>query len=313
MTQVLRLIAIGMIMGAAEVVPGVSGGTIAFVTGIYSRLINAIRECNPGILLVLKRDGFKSAWQRIDGNFLIALAVGMGLAIILFARAVGYLLDEHTIFIWSFFSSLVLCSVWLVVKQIKRMDWQEGLFLGCGIAVGLIVTNLAPVEVEPTPMHIFIGGAIAVCAWVLPGLSGSFILLILGLYRFVIDAVKSMDIVVIVTLGAGCAVGLMLFSQILSRLLSRFHDQTLAVLAGFMLGSLLKLWPWQQTLSYQLKSDGSQVPLQQKPLLPLNYQDVTGADPQFMMAFLGLALGVIAVLGLNWISNAGDDEKFTRK
>ena len=189
--ETARLFTIGMVMGAAEVVPGVSGGTIAFVTGIYERFVNALQQFTPLIFRELKTHGLKHTWQTADVNFLLTLFFGMGVAILLFANLVTYLLDTHSILIWSFFFGLVIASVKLVFQQISRFGWDVGLSLVAGTTFGMMVSNLAPVEMEPAPVYLFIGGAIAVCAWILPGLSGSFILLILGLYRYVIEAIKN--------------------------------------------------------------------------------------------------------------------------
>ena len=302
MSERFRLVVIGMIMGVAEIIPGVSGGTIAFITGIYPRLIDAVKQCNPAILRVLKNDGCSSAWRRIDGYFLLSLVSGMGIAIILFASALTYLLDNQSIFIWSFFFSLVLCSVLLVVKQMDALNWQTGLWLGAGIALGMVLINFIPMHLEPTLPTIFIGGAIAICAFLLPGLSGSFVLLILGLYQCVLEAIKHLDMVFIFTFAGGCALGLMTFSHILSRLMASYRQETLALLAGFILGSVLKLWPWQYSASYILAADGSAVSIVQKPVLPYTYQGLTGMDANLLLAAVGFCLGAIAVLGLHRLS-----------
>jgi putative membrane protein len=300
----IKLVAIGMVMGAAEVVPGVSGGTIAFITGIYERLINSVRQFTPYLFIVLKNHGIKTVWRRVDASFLLTLFCGMGLAIILFANAVGYLLRNEPILIWSFFCGLVIASVWIVYKQISRMGLDLVLACCAGAAVGIVVTNLVPVQLAPTPLFIFLGGAVAVCAWILPGLSGSFILLVLGLYAVVIDAIEQFDIVTLSVLGAGCAIGLVSFSQVLSRLFRYFRDETLAVLTGFMLGSLVKLWPWKNTLSYQLREDGSRIPLIQEPVLPQVYAEMTGNDAQLLVALTAALVGFVIVILLGRFSSA---------
>lgn len=302
----VRLIAIGMVMGAAEVVPGVSGGTIAFISGVYERLVEALRQFTPYLLVQLGRHGLKSVWTRVDANFLLALFGGMGISILLFASLVTYLLSHQPIGIWSFFTGLVIASTWVVYRQIEGFGADLVLATATGAAVGLIVTSLVPLNLEPTPLFIFVGGAVAVCAWILPGLSGSFILLVLGLYAFVIDAIHQRDIVTLAILAAGCAVGLVSFSQILSRLFRHFRNETLAVLTGFMVGSLIKLWPWKETLSYQLRDDGSQIPLVQEPVLPHIYADVTGNEPQILVALICALAGFGLVLIMNRLANAPD-------
>ncbi|MEO2176190.1 MAG: DUF368 domain-containing protein [bacterium] len=307
MKENVRLFVIGLVMGAAEIIPGVSGGTIAFVTGIYERFVNAIQGFNPLLFRKLKFNGLKKTWQELDVNFLLILFSGMGIAILLFAGFVTYLLEEQAIFIWSFFFGLVVASVWLVIQQISRFGWDIAFSLVLGTAFGMTVATLAPVELEPAPVTLFLGGAIAVCAWILPGLSGSFILLILGLYRHVLEAIRSLDMVVLLTLGAGCVLGIVAFTQLLTRLLRDHHNETFGLLTGFMVGSLVKLWPWQYVSSYHLKSDGSQIALVQDPVSPFVYLDLTGNNPELVVAIFGLILGCIGVVGLNFLAHSDAD------
>ena len=313
MKENLRLFVIGLLMGAAEVVPGVSGGTIAFVTGIYERFVNAIQRFNPLLFRKLKVNGLKKTWQELDVNFLLILFSGMGIAILLFARFVTHLLEEQPVFIWSFFFGLVVASVWLVIQQISRFGWDIAFSLVLGTAFGMTVANLVPVELEPTSVYLFLGGAIAVCAWILPGLSGSFILLILGLYRHVLEAITNLDIMVLLTLGAGCVLGIVAFAQLLTRLLKYHHNETFGLLTGFMMGSLVKLWPWQYVSSYHLKPDGSQIPLVQDPVSPFAYLDLTGNNPEMVIAMFGLILGCIGVVGLHFLAHSDADELFPDK
>ena len=294
-----------MVMGAAEIVPGVSGGTIAFVTGIYERFINALKRFNPALIGDLRTHGLKQTWIMVDGSFLLYLFSGMFASILLFASGVSYLLHEQPIFIWSFFFGLVLASVWVVMKQVSNFDAGLAFIVLTGGMIGAALSFVAPIQLEPTSLYIFAGGVVAVCAWVLPGLSGSFILLILGLYGFVIEAVKTLDITFLMTLGAGCFVGIVSFAQILSRLFKHFRNETLTLLTGFMLGSLVKLWPWQQITSYQMNPDGSHTPLMQEPVLPLSYTALTGENPEMMIAMMGLVLGCLCVLGLNLLGQIG--------
>lgn len=302
MRHYTKIVSIGMLMGAAEVVPGVSGGTIAFISGVYERLVNALRQFTPYLFVFLKNHGIKAAWRRADGNFLFALFGGMGISILLFASTIGYLLRNEPVAIWSFFMGLVLASVWVVYKQISLLTGRIPIACGVGALIGIVITTLVPVELEPTPLFIFLGGAVAVCAWILPGLSGSFILLILGLYAVVIDAIEHLEIITLLTLGAGCAVGIVSFAQLLGRLFRHFRDETLAVLTGFMLGSLVKLWPWKQTTSYQIREDGSHMPLIQEPVMPGVYASVTGDEPQVLVALVALATGIVIVLLVNWFA-----------
>ncbi len=297
-----RIVAIGMLMGAAEVVPGVSGGTIAFIAGIYERLVNALRQFTPSLLRLLRNEGVAAVWQRVDASFLLMLAAGMGISILLFANAISWLLENQTIAIWSFFMGLVLASVYVVTMQISRFGLDLVLAGATGVVVGVVLTTLVPIELSPTPWFIFAGGAVAVCAWILPGLSGSFILLILGLYAAVIDAIRSIDVVTLAALAAGCTVGIVSFSQALARLLTYYRDETLAVLTGFMLGSLVKLWPWKHTLSYQLREDGSQYPVVEEPILPQTYYNLTGNEPEISLAITSAIAGICVVALVSWLS-----------
>lgn len=282
-------------MGAAEVVPGVSGGTIAFISGIYQRLVTAISHFTPMLLVDLKDDGLVATWHRVDASFLAVLFASMGVSVILFASGVSYLLNNEPIAIWSFFFGLVVASCVLVARQIESMSIAIGAAGAMGVLIGVVITQLVPVELEPSPWMLFLGGSVAVCAWILPGLSGSFILLVLGLYAFVIDAIKSFDVISLAALAAGCAVGLVSFARVLTHLFTHFRDQTLSLLTGFMVGSLAKLWPWKQTTSYQLKADGSQIPLVQEPISPNAYIELTGQDPDIAIAIGGVITGLVLV------------------
>jgi len=305
----IKLMIIGLMMGAAEVVPGVSGGTIAFISGIYKRLITSIKQFTPVLFMTLYKEGIGVVWQKVDGLFLLFLFLGMGTGIILFAGGIGYMLNNHPIAIWSLFFGLVLSSAFVVGNQIQEKDLKALFAAFGGVVFGLMVTQLVPIELEPGPLTLFLGGSVAVCAWILPGLSGSFILLILGLYAFVIDAIGVMDIYHLSFLAAGCAVGIVSFSHFLSRLLTRYQDLTLAVLTGFMLGSLIKLWPWKNTVSYLLRDDGRQIPLVQEPITPAQYEQLTGADPQLLLAGALVLFGCMLVFLIDWLVIEEDESE----
>ena len=216
----------GMLMGAAEVVPGVSGGTIAFITGIYERLLGAISSFSPRLLKLLQSKGISAAWSRLDGTFLVVLLVGMATSIFTVARVISHTLMTQPVIIWAFFFGLILASIYLVALEIKA--WTIGVLatLLSGALIGAILTHVVPITAEPGYLFIFLGGAIAVCAWILPGISGSFILLILGLYGVVIEAIRQLDLVTLGILGSGCALGLVSFAQLLSRLFKHHRDAT---------------------------------------------------------------------------------------
>ncbi|MCH7743338.1 MAG: DUF368 domain-containing protein [Proteobacteria bacterium] len=303
--EYFRIAIVGLVMGAAEVVPGVSGGTIAFISGIYERLINSIRQFTPVMALQLKKNGVRSTWQRIDATFLLVLFAGMGVSILMFANGVSFLLLNEPIAIWSFFFGLVVVSTLAISREITSFSIRIGLGICLGLVIGVLVTQIVPITLEPTPLMLFVGGSVAVCAWILPGLSGSFILLLLGLYGFVIDAIKSLDVSNLAFLAAGAVVGLVSFSQLLSRLYALFKNETLAVLMGFMLGSLAILWPWKNTTSYQINADGSQIPLVQEPVSPDVYSSLTGLDAQIMVAVVCALVGGALVLLLHWVARIG--------
>ena len=288
--------AIGALMGIVEIVPGVSGGTIAFVSGIYERLINGLKRFTPRLLVELKHRGFKGVWSWLDATFLLMLFGSMGLSIFVFANAVSYLLVHEPIGVRAFFFGLVLASGWVVGRQIEKPDFEIGIAFSAGLAIGLFLVKLAPLEMEPSLFTLFLGGMFAVCAWILPGISGSFILLLLGLYSVVLEAITTLDILSILCLAGGCVLGLVSFARVLSHLFARFRRQTLSVLTGFMLGSLLKLWPWSQTMSYQLNADGSTIPLAEELLLPFNFEMTTGQDADIVMAALAALSGCILVI-----------------
>ena len=295
MNKYIRIVLVGVLMGAAEVVPGVSGGTIAFVSGFYERLVNGIARLTPFSLLELPKIGFATWWKKYDLGFLFVLFGAMLVSILILARGVSYLLAEHPVGIWSFFFGLVLSSIFVVGRRLLPLSVESGLAFVAGVAVGMVVVRIIPFEAEISGFTLFAGGCIAVCAWILPGLSGSFLLLVLGLYQTVIAAIKNFELLTLGYLGLGCVVGLMCFSRILTVLLARFYDVTVALLVGFMLGSLTKIWPWKHTTSYQIKHDGGQIPVVQEPVLPGAYAQLTGGDPEVVLALAALVTGVLVI------------------
>ncbi|WP_028614842.1 DUF368 domain-containing protein [Halopseudomonas pelagia] len=293
----------GMAMGAADVVPGVSGGTIAFISGIYDRLLGAIAACTPNKLIWLARGRFRETWQAIDGAFLFTLFAGILTSIASLARLISYLLDNHSELLWSFFFGLILVSVWLVGRQIYRWTaWTIGAFV-LGAMFAYLITVAVPLQWPATPVMIFLAGAIAICAMILPGISGSFILLLLGLYAVVLEAVKDFNLSLISVFALGCVAGLLSFSRLLSWLLAHARNITLAFLTGLLVGSLNKVWPWKEVVSWRENSQGEQVPLLESNLWPQHYQAVTG-EPAYWQGGLALMLlAVVLVLLLEWWGN----------
>lgn len=259
----------GMGMGAADVVPGVSGGTIAFIVGIYDELINSIKSINLESLKLFFSGKWATFWKKINGNFLFFLLAGIGISVFSLAKLITWLLVNQPILVWSFFFGLVLASTWFVSKDIKEWkSWKTWVAFVIGAVVAFYITVATPAETPSNLLFIFLCGAIAICAMILPGISGSFILVLLGKYFFIMDAVKTLDVVVIAVFGSGACIGITSFSRILSYALAHFRNITLAVLTGFMLGSLNKVWPWKEVVETFVDSHGEVKPLIETNILP---------------------------------------------
>ena len=258
----------GMGMGAADVVPGVSGGTIAFIVGIYEELINSIKSINTENLRLLFRGQFRSFWEGINANFLLSIVLGIGISIFSLAKIITYLLVNQPILVWAFFFGLVLASTWFVAKEIKQWQVKTAISFVTGAVLAYYITVATPAETPTHPLFIFLCGAIAICAMILPGISGSFILVLLGKYFYIMEAVKSFRITVMLTFMAGAVIGITTFSRVLSFALRRFHDATIALLSGFMLGSLNKVWPWKETIETYTDSHGVVKPLVEQNIAP---------------------------------------------
>jgi len=301
MKSALMLYIKGAAMGAADVVPGVSGGTIAFITGIYDELLRSIGAI-PGAALLLLRGRVRDAWKAANANFLLILMGGIFTSVFSLAKLISYLLEVHPILIWSFFFGLILVSVHLVGKEIQRWDLLRIVGLILGIAFAYLITVAAPVQWSGSGLSLFFAGAIAICAMILPGISGSFILVLLGLYPVVLAAVKTLDIGILAIFAAGCLVGILSFARVLSWMLERWRDLTLAFLTGLMLGSLNKVWPWKETLTWRTNSQGERTPLLEQNISPDSFASLTGQDPQLLLAVLMALAGIVLVLGLEWFA-----------
>ena len=235
----------GFFMGAANVVPGVSGGTIALLTGIYSRIINAIdalmRISNWKLLL---KGDLKAFWKAVEGRFLLALGIGVVVSVFTLAKLMEYVLANHPVQTWAFFFGLILASVYYMLRDIKNLKWLDAVQVFAGLVLGLVVCTLTPTRTPDTMWFVFICGAIAVCTMILPGISGSFILVILGKYDYIMRAVSALDLPTLFVFALGCVVGILAFAKFLHWLLARYERSTMLVLIGFVLGSLVKVWPW---------------------------------------------------------------------
>jgi len=282
-------------MGAADVVPGVSGGTIAFISGIYEELLSSIRACTPLALVSLFRTGPKAFWQRINGTFLSVLFSGILLSIATLARLITYLLEHQSLLLWAFFFGLIVASVFFIWRQLLSKGFWEYLFLLLGLCAALASALAPQVQLEPTPLAVFGTGMLAICAMILPGISGSFILLLLGMYSIVLGAVSAANFPLLAIFALGCVTGLMLFSRLLSWLLSRFHGPTLSLLTGFLAGSLVMVWPWRESKS--LVEQGS---MSLHLLTPSQYVQMV-ADAQLPTVVALMLVGFMLVLLLEYI------------
>lgn len=290
----------GMAMGAADVVPGVSGGTIAFISGIYEELLASISSVNFANLKLFKNEGFKAAWKAVNGNFLAALLTGVFISILSLAKLISWLLENKPILVWSFFFGLVLASILYIGKQISRWNVITVVLLIIGAITAYYITTLEPlVTANSSPLFIFLAGSIAICAMILPGISGSFILVLLGAYKPVLDAIHDKDLKLLGVLAAGAVVGLLSFSKVLKWLFAHYKNLTLAVLTGFILGSLNKIWPWKETLTWRVNSHGQNVPFNEQSISPFSFD----GDPQLLAAIALSVVGFAVIILLEKIAN----------
>ncbi len=295
MKQYLLVLAKGMGMGAADVVPGVSGGTIAFITGIYEELIHSIKSIDMEAVKQFFTGKWGSFWKHINGNFLLAVFAGIFIAIVSLARLLEHLLETHPVLIWSFFFGLILVSSWVVARRIRDWNYGKVVALVAGIGAAFYITSVTPAQTTDAAWFILLAGALASCAMILPGISGSFILLLLGKYAFALNAVNEVEIGSILLLGAGAVIGLLSLSRLLSWLFRKYHDGTVAVLAGFMIGSLNKIWPWKETVE-TVVIDGVTKPLVEKNVLPVAGNSADQLVPAILMMITGIALIVVLEL-----------------
>ena len=284
----------GMGMGAADVVPGVSGGTIAFISGIYEEFVNSLKSIDHRALQVLFKEGIPSFWKHINGSFLLALFSGVLISILSLAKLITYFLENFPVQLWSFFFGLIIASSIAVGAKIRQWNLASilGILVGTGIAY--YITVATPAQTPEALWFVFISGMIAICAMILPGISGSFILLLLGKYKYILGSISELDLKVLITFAIGCVAGLLSFSHLLSWMFKRFHDLTIAVLTGFMLGSLNKVWPWKETLQYRINSHGEEVPFLQESVLPVNFS----GEPHTILAVVFMIVGFLLILAL---------------
>ena len=303
----------GIAMGAADVVPGVSGGTIAFISGIYQELIDSIDNISFSVLKGVRKNGIKATWAAINGNFLVALVIGIGISILTFSKIITHLLESQPILVWSFFFGLVLASIAYIWKEITEWSFKAIIALLIGVAISYYITIARPAESPESFPYLFISGFLAIIAMILPGVSGAFILLLMGSYQTVIgtinqfrEGISSLNFEVIgqallklMTFALGAIIGLKLFSKILKWMFENYKNTTLALLIGFMIGSLNKIWPWKEVLETRTNSHGEVVPFIERSILPQNFD----GNPQILTAIIMLVCGFMLIFGLEKIAN----------
>lgn len=302
-------------MGAADVVPGVSGGTIAFIAGIYEELIETINKLNAKSIQVLLKEGIAPFWKHINGWFLTSLMLGIGTSIISLAKIITGALETQPVATWSFFFGLVFASIPFVGKQVSKWKVNTILSFIVGAAIAYAITILPASTESNSLLFIFFSAMLAICAMILPGISGSFILLLLGAYTTVLTGIKNLDLALIAVFAVGAVIGLLSFARVLKHMFANYHDVTIAVLSGFLLGSLNKIWPWKEVTEVFVKHAGEVnekiVPIVEKSVLPSNYVKPVvengevisqiSLDSNLGLAISFMALGVILISSLEII------------
>lgn len=301
--QYLALWLKGLAMGAADVVPGVSGGTVAFISGIYDELLDSLKNINPQALHTLLTKGVGAFWAQINGTFLTVLFSGILVSVLTLAKVIHHALEASPILVWSFFFGLVLASIFYMCRSIKGWGIQELEAVAVATVAAAAITMSGATQLPASSGFIFLAGMLAICAMILPGISGSFILLILGLYPTIITAITDFNIVLLAIFSGGCAIGLLSFSRCLSWCLHRFRQPTLALLTGFLIGSLNAIWPWKIAVETTINRHGKEIPLVQENVLPWLWSDITSQSHQLLPACVLALTGMLLVLGFEAWSN----------
>jgi len=311
----------GVAMGAADAVPGVSGGTIAFISGIYEELVTTISSIDFSLFKTLKKQGFLAFWKQLNGGFLIALLSGILVSFVSFMRLAKYLIEYHPVLIWSFFFGLIVASIIYVARQIKKWRLSTLISLIVGTLMAYYITTLPSLGSNENPYFLFFAGALAICAMILPGISGSFILVILGAYKTLSDALHDFNFQRIALFAGGAVLGLLSFSRLLKWLFKNHENTTLALLTGFIIGSLNKIWPWKETLTVYSKELGANIPFSEISNLgtlsvyqksiqdfesyktavelsisPTTYETLNqGLDPQLLQSIIYMIVGFLTI------------------
>ena len=282
---------------------------IAFISGIYQRLINALAQFSPGLLGVFRKSGVRGVWTAIDGQFLVVLFAGVLTSVFTLAKLISFLLSAYPSLVWGFFLGLIAGSIWFIVNAIQRITLATVVYIAAGAVVSYSISSLAPTALEPTYLNLFFSGAIAICAMILPGVSGSFLLLMLGMYTPVIAAIKGFELVSLGIFAMGCGIGLIAFTHVLNWLLKKYYDITMAVLTGFMIGALNKIWPWKLTVEYRFNPDGEDVPTVQANLSPFEYEAFTGEPSYWPWVLLLSISGALLVVVLERMGKRSQNPK----
>lgn len=298
MIEKIQLALKGMAMGIAEVIPGVSGGTIAFITGIYEKLLDTIKAFGPALFMEFRQGGITAAWRSVNGNFLVTLLFGMVAGLVVGVFGVTHLLENYPKMLWAFFFGLIISSAIYIGRQVARWGVGEIAAVLAGTAIAYYITIASPAQGNDALWFVFVSGAIAISALILPGISGSFMLLLMGMYTIIIPTVKialstfeMQSLILVFVFGLGCLTGLMTFSRVLSWTFRNYRMKTLALLTGFMIGSLNKLWPWRNVISHRENSQGELVPFLEKSVWPANYD----GEPQIIAVLLMMIVGFVSV------------------
>lgn len=298
----------GCAMGMADVVPGVSGGTIAFISGIYEELLASIKSIDIEAVKLLFTGQFRALWKKINGNFLFSLIAGIGVAILSMARVMTYMLENHPIITWSFFFGLIIASALMVAREVKHWSVAPIVTMVIGAALSYWITVVSPATTPNDWWFVMLSGAIAICAMILPGISGAFILLLMGKYMFIMEAVTQMNLGVIALFAVGAVVGIVSFSHVLSWLLAKWHDATVTMLMGFMIGSLNKVWPWKQTLETYLDSHGVEQPLVQANVSPVQFEAL-GNESYLVLAIVSCIAGFALIYIIELVGKRAHSKK----
>lgn len=296
----------GLAMGAANVIPGVSGGTIALITGIYERLINAIKQCDIRAIRLLLSGEYSAAWRHIDGTWLAVLFAGIAVSIVTLARLFEYLLEQHERNTMAFFFGLILVSIVYVARGVQKFNPLTMATLLIGTAIAVSIALLAPASENNSTFYVFLCGVVAISSMILPGLSGSFVLILMGNYGLVLGAISSFSMSILLPLAAGCAIGLIVFSNILAWVFKRYADPTLALMTGFVIGSLVVIWPWKTAITETIERIGKpprEIITRYEWFLPTLKQTDT------WIALLLLLLGAVCIVLMERFSTRPADDE----